>query len=64
MAFLESDKRRSKYCRSCQMYFDRSIVGSGNIATVCLSQIQNQCRPAKFMPSNPLSKFVIQHTKI
>ncbi|KAI7831508.1 hypothetical protein BC939DRAFT_437260 [Gamsiella multidivaricata] len=51
MAFLESDKRRSKYCRSCQMYFDRDIVGSENIATVCLSQIQNQCRPAKFMPS-------------
>ncbi|KAF8936078.1 hypothetical protein BGZ58_004639, partial [Dissophora ornata] len=52
LAFLENDKRRSKYCRSCQMYFDRDIVGSENIATVCLSQIQHQCRPAKFMPSS------------
>ncbi|KAG0285443.1 hypothetical protein BGZ97_007791, partial [Linnemannia gamsii] len=48
--FLLSLPNRSKYCGRCRMHFDRDAVGSENIATICQSQLQHQCRPAKFMP--------------
>ncbi|ORZ13344.1 hypothetical protein BCR41DRAFT_422862 [Lobosporangium transversale] len=47
-AFLEIHVNRSKYCRSCQIYCDRDMVGSENNARVCLSHITTQTRPNKF----------------
>ncbi|KAF9927009.1 hypothetical protein FBU30_003577 [Linnemannia zychae] len=44
---LESSKKRSKFCRHCQAYFDRDTVGSDNIAQILLAQLTSQTRPAK-----------------
>lgn len=52
-AFLESvPKSRSRYCRGCQAYFDRDVVGSENIATICQAHIRQQRRPDKFKPTS------------
>ncbi|KAF9288572.1 hypothetical protein BGZ68_010950 [Mortierella alpina] len=51
--FLESiPKCRSRYCRGCQAYFDRDVVGSENIASICQSHIRHQRRPNKFKPTH------------
>ncbi|KAI1300518.1 hypothetical protein EDD11_006177 [Mortierella claussenii] len=50
--FLENAQEyRSKYCRHCQAYFDRDVVGSENIANVCRYHLQHHHRPAEFMPA-------------
>ncbi|KAF9949650.1 hypothetical protein BGZ72_008598 [Mortierella alpina] len=50
--FLESiPKSRSKYCRGCQAYFDRDVVGSENIGTICQAHVRQQSRPNKFKPT-------------
>ncbi|KAI1295141.1 hypothetical protein EDD11_007968, partial [Mortierella claussenii] len=47
----QNTENRSKYCHGCRAYFDRDIVGSENIARVCLSQTVNRLRPGKFKPT-------------
>ncbi|KAG0005842.1 hypothetical protein BGZ65_009995 [Modicella reniformis] len=49
-SFLETVLPRSKYCRQCQVYFDRDAVGSENIARICEAQLIRQRRPLKFKP--------------
>ncbi|GJJ76092.1 hypothetical protein EMPS_08451 [Entomortierella parvispora] len=49
-AFLQYGERRSKYCTACKQYFDRDVVGSENIAYICMQFILGQERPPKFCP--------------
>ncbi|ORZ04290.1 hypothetical protein BCR41DRAFT_362849, partial [Lobosporangium transversale] len=50
-SFLETVYPRSKYCRTCKVFFDRDAVGAENIARIGLAQIERQERPAKYKPT-------------
>ncbi|ORZ16775.1 hypothetical protein BCR41DRAFT_353162 [Lobosporangium transversale] len=50
-SFLETVYPRSKYCRTCKVFFDRDAVGAENIAKIGLAQIERQERPAKYKPT-------------
>ncbi|ORZ14386.1 hypothetical protein BCR41DRAFT_354788 [Lobosporangium transversale] len=47
-SFLEMLYPRSKYWRTCKVFFDRDAVGAENIAKIGLAQIERQERPAKY----------------
>ncbi|ORZ05169.1 hypothetical protein BCR41DRAFT_362042, partial [Lobosporangium transversale] len=50
-SFLETVYPRSKYCRTCKVFFDRDAVGAENIARIGLAQIERQESPAKYKPT-------------